>query len=68
MGPYYGYGTQSQARVQNAPSEHYHPNQYPHNMPFQMSMQFPQYPSMAYSQVDNVYGTQSAQLETALKI
>ena len=62
MGPEYNYGTQSQVKAQNTPSEQFNTGQYP-NMPFQMSMQFPPYhPPMAYSQVDNAYGNHSYQL------
>lgn len=71
--PGYYYGSASQVRASNAPSDQYSVTQFPNmqnmqNMPFQMSMQFPPYPSAPYNQVDNPYtNNNNYQLESAIR-
>ena len=75
-GPGYYYGSASQVRASNAPSDQYSVTQFPNmqnmqnmqNMPFQMSMQFPPYPSAPYNQLDNSYpNNNNYQLESAFR-
>jgi hypothetical protein len=66
MGPSYAYGAASQVRPQNMPADPYSINQYT-GLPFQMSMQFPPYPNMAYTQPENYYANNSYQIESAIR-